>query len=220
MPKVYMPGCMSCYWPHESFGEPSLSLKDFVHNPDEYSLVVLPGGADIDPSFYGHEMNPRTFVSPQRDKLEGMVVDLAIKNGIPIAGICRGGQLLIAKAGGYLYQHVTGHHANHMARTHDGQEFMVTSCHHQMFGWPLPQGSELIAWSAEHRSECYEVAEGEGDRPVYEPECVFLPKIKALATQWHPEWMDDPKSNGHRYYNYLLEKYLRPLTERRMQALA
>jgi gamma-glutamyl-gamma-aminobutyrate hydrolase PuuD len=212
MSKVYVSGGITSYYlPHINFGEYEGNLEYAINNPDKISLVVLPGGADVSPDIYGHPRNPHSQVSPVADNRDSKAFDFAVENGIPIAGICRGGQFLIAKAGGYLYQHTTGHVGSHLATTYDGIELEVTSTHHQMFGWPLPEGSSLLMWSKERRSRFYENGAGTTDPPPCEPECVFLPKIKALATQWHPEWMN-AESNGSRYYQFLLEKYVRPLT--------
>lgn len=219
MPKVYMSGSMGGYWLHRNFGELTRDFNDFVKNIHDVSLVIIPGGADICPDIYGHGTNFKTSCSWYRDKEEVAAVDLAIEHGIPMAGICRGGQLLIAKAGGYLYQHVENHHHNHTVRTHDGQEFDVTSCHHQMFGWPLPQEAKLIAWTKERRSNVYELSDNLAKPPPFESECVYLPNIKALATQWHPEWMKDVNLPGTRYYLNLVEKYLKPHAVKKFNSL-
>jgi len=219
MPKVYLSGSLGGHWPHAAFGEPTFSIKEVLRDPDDVSLIVVPGGADIDPDLYGHERNHKTFARASADEQDLEAIDFALEREIPIAGICRGGQMLVAKAGGYLYQDVTNHGREHSVRTSDGHEFPVTSCHHQMYGWPLPEGSELIAWSSPHRSEHYEVGDGLAETPPFESECVWIPELNALATQWHPEWMRDERSPGMRYYQFLVEKYLKPVAAKKFKSL-
>jgi putative glutamine amidotransferase len=219
MPKVYLSGSLGGHWPHAAFGEPTYDFNVVLRNPDNVSLIIVPGGADIDPAIYGHKVNSKTHISSGCDVSDVEAIDFAVKHEIPIAGICRGGQMLIAKAGGYLYQHTTGHGQEHLVETKEGFIFPVTSCHHQMYGWPLPPNTELLAWSHERRSMCYEMAEHNAPPPLFEPECVYIPEMNALATQWHPEWMRNEEDEGYRYYQYLLEKYLRPVAAKKFKSL-
>lgn len=160
---------------------------------DEPGILILHGGADISPSIYGKTPNNLTQASTNlsdRDLTEVMLAKHAIKNNIPIFGICRGAQLSCALAGGTLVQHVTGHFAGgHAVETKDGQRYWTSTCHHQMMN---PTGSkyELLAWSAPNRSTMYLGEEGEELEVTVEPEVVYYPEIKALAIQGHPEWMD------------------------------
>src|SRR5690606_6332616 len=72
--------------------------------------VVLPGGADIDPSRYGHDPHPDAYVpEPERDEFEVRLLEVAVDREIPVLGICRGLQLVNITAGGTLEQHVPHH---------------------------------------------------------------------------------------------------------------
>jgi len=219
MPLVYLSGSLGGHWPHAAFGQPTYDFRDVINNPDDVSLIIVPGGADVNPALYGHKINRTTSYHDMADNKDLEAIEFALDKKIPIAGICRGGQMLIVKAGGYLYQNVSHHGQNHNVRTADGQEFQVTSCHHQMFGWPLPPKAQLLAWASPKRSMYYELADEEAEAPPFEPECVFLPEINALATQWHPEWMRDEAMAGTRYYKYLVEKYLLPIAAKKFKSL-
>jgi putative glutamine amidotransferase len=74
---------------------------------DECSGVMLMGGDDIEPKFYGAQRGPLT-EEPDifRDKLELFVSHLALKDRKPLIGICRGCQMLNVAAGGSLVQHI------------------------------------------------------------------------------------------------------------------
>lgn len=205
----------SLYKLHKHLGPPCRNPSTIFDSPEEIGLVAFPGGADIDPVLYGHKKHPTTYANLNRDLREVEIFTQAIKNGIPCVGVCRGGQLLTAMAGGYLYQNVSGHNMGHIAETHDGEKFKVTSCHHQMFGLPLPDKAKLLMWSEEKRSEHYSIQENEeANTPEYEVEGVFYPNIGSLAVQWHPEWMGED-SAGVKYYKKLLEKHIVPLMEKK-----
>lgn len=75
--------------------------------------IVLAGGADVNPARYGAQPHPATAVSdPDRDAWELAVAKAALRDGVPLLGICRGMQVLNVCLGGTLHQHVpdlTGH---------------------------------------------------------------------------------------------------------------
>ncbi|HEY3232841.1 MAG TPA: gamma-glutamyl-gamma-aminobutyrate hydrolase family protein [Roseiflexaceae bacterium] len=69
--------------------------------------LLLAGGEDIDPSFYGAAEHPRLGVTnPFQDEVEIALARRAAADGVPILGICRGMQLLNVALGGSLYQDI------------------------------------------------------------------------------------------------------------------
>lgn len=201
-------------WSHHSEYGTICDENRLAYEPSTVDLVILIGGADIDPSIYNHTKAELTHTSTWADSRDEEAYAIARENNIPIVGICRGGQFLIAKAGGYLYQHTTGHTGGaHQASTFDGKSFLVTSAHHQMFGMPLPEGAELLAWSSVRLSKEYIVGCNLSDKdaefyePDVEPECVWLPNINALAVQWHPEWMHR-NDDAVKFHLAMIKKYM------------
>lgn len=207
----------SYYWPHDEFGAPTENINVLSNTPEEVSLVVFTGGADINPSLYSHQKNPKSWCSDYRDTRDMAAYHLAQKHGIPCTGICRGGQFLTAMAGGFLFQHVTRHgRGTHWIESTtvdpktNSAKFVASGDHHQMFGVPLATGAELLAWtSPDNISTVYEFGDGTSQLAIdVEPEAVFYPSINSLAVQYHPEWMDKD-SQGVRYYRELLRKYFK-----------
>ena len=219
MKKVLTVNCSSEYWPHADFGERCNDTRILWKSPEDVALVVYPGGSDVDPSLYGHKKHPRTGSSLARDKRDLAVFHQAKEKGVPCVGICRGGQFLTVASGGFMYQDVSGHAigGTHLALTYDKKLISVTSSHHQMFGWPLPEGAQPLMWSFNRLSRWYET---EPDVKVVPPpkelEGVYYPHTESLAVQWHPEWMEDG-SKSVDYYKGLLEKFLRPLVDKRFK---
>ena len=67
--------------------------------------LLLSGGSDLDPSYYGEDAIPELDVTlPERDAFEMALLEHALKRGIPVFGICRGLQVLNVAFGGTLYQ--------------------------------------------------------------------------------------------------------------------
>lgn len=67
--------------------------------------LVLPGGEDVDPAFFGERPIPELGqVNPARDVMEFAALDVALERRIPILAICRGCQVLNVHMGGTLYQ--------------------------------------------------------------------------------------------------------------------
>lgn len=67
--------------------------------------LLLSGGSDLDPGYYGEVPVPELGVTiPERDAFEIALLEHALRRKIPIFGICRGMQILNVALGGTLYQ--------------------------------------------------------------------------------------------------------------------
>lgn len=69
--------------------------------------LLLTGGGDIHPFFFGEEPKPKLGkVITNRDEREIQWTKLALQRNIPIFGICRGLQILNVALGGTIYQDI------------------------------------------------------------------------------------------------------------------
>jgi len=69
--------------------------------------LLFAGGTDIEPHRYGQQATERLEqTSPVRDEFELQVAEIALRQDIPILGICRGLQILTVATGGELHQHL------------------------------------------------------------------------------------------------------------------
>ena len=177
--------------------------QDITLSLDNVDAVVFWGGRDINPSLYGEDSHPYNQASHDRDlsprdAFEWKAMTYCIAHNIPIIGVCRGAQLVCAKAGGTLIQHVEGHGNSHLVTTDSGELFNVTSSHHQMM-YPYEVEHELLAWTHYAKSRRYEGAGGcdlsSLMKDKKEAEIVLFPRIRALAIQGHPEWVQTPESS-------------------------
>ena len=69
--------------------------------------VLLTGGGDVDPVFYGQERHPTVDdAEPGRDEFEIDLARRAMEADLPVLAICRGSQVLNVAAGGTLVQDI------------------------------------------------------------------------------------------------------------------
>ena len=155
--------------------------------------LVLTGGCDVDPGFFGTEPHPLLgLVDLTRDRFELALYHAARKRGVPVLGICRGHQLINVAAGGTLHQHLPalagtiqheqmdiGGGPSHgvalepgsvLARAFGEEHIRTNSYHHQAVD-QLGQGLRVIGRSADGVTEAVQNTDGS-----------FV-----LGVQWHPE---------------------------------
>jgi putative glutamine amidotransferase len=157
--------------------------------------LVLAGGADIDPAFYGHAAHSETVgVVPERDAFEIALVRGAIERDLPVLGICRGMQLINVALGGTLHQHLPESHG------HDTHRRVVGSFDGADHDVDLIEGT-LAARAAGERhhatkSHHHQGVDRLGDGLIATGtsavdgliEAIELPRSTfVLGVQWHPE---------------------------------
>lgn len=155
--------------------------------------LLLPGGGDMDPKFYGQARIPACG-EPNllRDAAGPLLLRAFLAADKPVLGICRGVQVMNAVLGGDLYQDIKPFehlpHNDHWAKVHTvtvrrgtllsrilGQDtVLVNSQHHQAVDRVAP-GFTLAALSEDGIVEAIE-----------KPGARFC-----LGVQWHPEWLSD-----------------------------
>lgn len=194
--------------PFTDFATVTTNMRILKEDPESILAAVFTGGADVDPSIYGHERYVGSFCQIDRDIMEQKVFKELVKLGIPLFGICRGSQFLCAMAGGTLVQHLDKHGGvMHTMRILDEDRVItVNSTHHQM--QVPPEGANVIGVAEPRRSDRY-IYNGNKDGfvPDYEYEVVHYPNINALGAQYHPESMNE-ESEGWTYYQSLIERHL------------
>ena len=171
--------------------------------------LLLSGGSDLDPSYYGEEPFPELCVTiPERDAFEMTLLRHALERGVPVLGICRGLQVINVALGGTLYQDLPSQftidgliaHRQKMPKwqwTHEVEvdsgsniaEMMATSnlrvnsYHHQAI---KDLAEDLVAVA--HAS----------DGVIEAVESLDLNRQWLVGVQWHAEAMRDTESPEHR----------------------
>lgn len=173
-----------------------LSENSFVPlvtlNPGEAAAcdgLILPGGGDITPAFFGQKNKGSRNIDTELDILQFHALELCLNNNLPILGICKGMQLINVAFGGTIVQDMENRHLHQTTDLdlyHDttiapcsflyslyGKTARVNSCHHQCIA-RLGKGLNVLQKSCD--DEC--------------PEAICHETLPILGVQWHPERLD------------------------------
>ncbi|WP_461202155.1 gamma-glutamyl-gamma-aminobutyrate hydrolase family protein [Enterococcus sp. N342-3-1-2] len=84
---------------------PMGALEDAKTYVKQIDKLLLAGGHDVSPSYYGETLHPLIQgTHPERDAFELALIKEAVAQKKPIFGVCRGMQLINVAFGGSLYQ--------------------------------------------------------------------------------------------------------------------
>lgn len=153
-----------------------------------YDGLILCGGNDVDPKYYGEPVDGSVNIDLPRDEAEFALLDAYVKAGKSVLGICRGHQLINIYFGGSLYQDIPeadlhtcrlDYYCTHSVTAVKGSlleklygtEFTVNSSHHQALK-ELGEGLIGTAFWKGRYNEAFEHA-----------------SLPILGVQWHPERM-------------------------------
>lgn len=170
-------------------------MEDIKAQVDVCDGILLCGGMDIHPIYYGEEPHENLgFVNSKEDEYQIKVARITLNLHKPILGICRGHQLLNIVCGGTLYQDMSEVPLNtikhdQMSKRYEpyhsinieknsklekilGSSTLVNSLHHQCIK-ELGAGLEATAYAKDGVIEAIEM-----------PDHDFV-----MGLQWHPEEM-------------------------------
>ena len=161
--------------------------------------LLLSGGSDLDPGYYGEEPVPELGVTlPERDAFEMALVRIALRRGMPVFGICRGMQVLNVALGGTLYQDLPSQwerdllkhrqatpkwQPTHEVRIEDGSYIASV------------MGRKMVKVNSYHHQGIRALAEGlvvtgrSTDAVIEAVEAADLSEWWLLGVQWHAEAM-------------------------------
>ena len=148
--------------------------------------LILPGGGDITPAFFGEKNKGSRTVDTELDILQFQALDTAIAARIPVIGICKGMQVINVAFGGTILQNMPGDSLHSIPSgdafhtsimTEDSRlfkyfpvEMHVNSAHHQRID-RLGQHLKIIQRCPD--DGC--------------PEALEHDELPLLGLQWHPE---------------------------------
>lgn len=175
--------------------------------------ILLTGGIDINPMFYGEEpLEKLGYFNTKKDFFEVELTKKAIQRGIPILGIDRGLQVINVAMGGTLYQDISyaeGEHLKHFQssimseKSHSvsieahsvleeifGQDkIFVNSFHHQAIKEP----GKNLAVTAKASDGVIEGIE-------------YIGGSFAMGVQWQPEFMAGVYEEQKKIFDFFISK--------------
>lgn len=155
--------------------------------------IVISGGEDIHPVFYGHEKTHSKIIEPQeRTEWERLLIDACDRDNVRILGICYGSQLLNIHYGGTLHQDI----ATETGSTLDHGTSDVSAIHNVVFEKDFlgfKQG-DTVASASRHHQAVKDIAPG--FHAVARAEDGIIEAIQGYGhygIQWHSEDDDTAK---------------------------
>lgn len=185
-----------------SMGHSLVSTIDFAE------MLCFTGGSDVSPEIYGDKAHPYTGYDRNRDQYEFNLFNRAVELGIPMVGICRGGQFLNVMNGGRMYQHVSKHTAPHeIIDLQTGETVLVSSTHHQMM-MMAPSGLLVASSALAGTREWFDGQIAKKDISDEDIEVVYYEDSNCLCFQPHPEFSSPEYEPMRDYFERLINKFL------------
>ena len=155
--------------------------------------VLVPGGEDVDPKFYGENPHPTIgTIRPDMDSFILSALDICFKHNIPVFGVCRGLQIINIALGGTLYQDMSLYEGETILhnQTYDRSytvhkaDIKAGSLLHSIFG------AEEIMVNTMHHQAIKDLGRGLSATALAPDdiiEAIESDNNQIFAVQWHPE---------------------------------
>lgn len=184
------------------FGIPLLipPVGDPLSYAEKIDGLLISGGRDVDPSYYGEAMMPQVKPVPrQRSNFEIALLREIIKRHKPVLGICYGMQVINVALGGSLYQDIASQFPTEIDHAKDSHtvvigknrflkegEYRVNSTHHQAVR-ELGAGLVDFVFSPDKLKEAF-----------YLEGYPFL-----VGVQWHPERLMNESLSSDLFHSFM-----------------
>ena len=171
-------------------------------------MLLLPGGGDITPAFYGEEINGSFSIDSELDVLQIQAFEYAMQRKMPVLGICKGMQLISVALGGTMVQDIPNPEVH---RASNGDQYHSTRIQKGSFLWDL-YGDEAVTNSSHHQR----VKQlGKGLIPIQwcsTDNClegIVHESLPIVGVQWHPERIKSEftTTSGDQLLAHFLRRY-------------
>jgi putative glutamine amidotransferase len=180
------------------------------------SGLLLCGGADVHPKYYGQEIDPEAGVETWagRDEMELALLRHALERDMPVLAICRGMQVLNVAFGGSLIQHIPGHGPGNIDK-----DQAIEATVHQVYVSPGSRLGAIIGLGAVYRTNSWH---HQGLREqhrapgllasAYHPQDGIIEGLESIQHDWvigvqcHPEREAEVPKNFLRLFDGFIER--------------
>ena len=172
---------------------------------------LFTGGQDVAPELYGTKDATGTVVpSPERDKLETLLLSKALQADKAILGICRGLQFINAFLGGTLWQDLPSQHPSDIVHRQDKP--YVNPTHKVSLSGDLRTllGKDTLEVNTLHHQAIKDL--GRDLLPMAESPDGLIEAVKMVgkrfvcAVQWHPEYMFKTDADSLRVFSWFVRQ--------------
>jgi putative glutamine amidotransferase len=165
---------------------------------NEIHGLLLTGGGDVDPVFYGEDRHPSIEdAEPGRDEFEIDLARRAMSSGMAILAICRGAQVLNVAAGGTLVQDIPSavgeqlRHSITLPKDAHAHDISVTPGSHLERALGAAIVADTCRVNSRHHQSVGRLGEGLVATAVADDKIIEGIEITGAAfcigVQWHPE---------------------------------
>ena len=171
-----------------------MSAADAEQIVDTCDGFLFTGGQDVMPALYGSKDTTGTvFPSPERDKLETLLLSKALQADKAVLGICRGLQFINVFLGGTLWQDLPSQHLSEIVHR-QGKPYEIPTHQVNLSGdLKALLGKEILDVNTLHHQAVKDL--GNSLVPMAMAPDGIIEAVQMVgkrfvwAVQWHPEYM-------------------------------
>lgn len=187
--------------------------------------LLLPGGGDLDPGFYGQRRlqgertnfyQDLTDAAVRSQEAELALIRQAGAAGLPMLGICLGIQSLNVAFGGTLVQDIPQQLPQAVCHAQEQRAAEGRTTHPVLLEpdslTAKVCGSTAFAVNSYHHQSVQQAAPGfrvVGRAPDGVIEAIEAPERDCIGVQWHPEWLTDTCPEALPLFRWLVERAAR-----------